>query len=88
MDFISYTNADFADYKLDRKSTSGSCHFLDSSLVSWSCKKQNSTALSATEAEYITTSSYCAQVLWMIKTLRDFGLELTKVLIFVIIQVL
>ena len=39
MDLISYTDANFAGCKIDRKSTSGSCHFLGSSLVSWSSKK-------------------------------------------------
>ena len=39
MDLISYIDVDFAGCKLDRKSISGSCHFLDSSLVSWSSKK-------------------------------------------------
>jgi hypothetical protein len=39
-DLISYTDADFADCKIDRKSTSGTCHFLGHSLVSWFSKKQ------------------------------------------------
>ena len=50
---ISYIDADFASCKIDRKSTSGLCHFLGSSLVSWSSKKQNSVVLSTTKAEYI-----------------------------------
>jgi hypothetical protein len=33
-DLISYTDADFAGCKIDRKSTSGTCHFLGHSLVS------------------------------------------------------
>ncbi|KAH9728331.1 Integrase catalytic domain-containing protein [Citrus sinensis] len=48
-----YSDADFVGYKVDRKSTSGTCHFLGHSLVSWFSKKQNSVALSTTEAEYI-----------------------------------
>ena len=82
MDLISYIDANFADYKIDRKSTSGSCHFLGSSLLSLSSQKQNSIALSTIEEEYIVVGSCCAQVLWMIQTLRDFGLEFTKVSIF------
>jgi hypothetical protein len=34
-DLISYTDADFARCKIDRKSTSGTCHFLGHSLVFW-----------------------------------------------------
>ena len=73
-DLIAYCDADFAGCKLDRKSTSGTCHFLGNSLVSWSSKKQNTVALSTTEAEYITAGNSCAQVLWMMHTLSDFGL--------------
>ncbi|GKG37914.1 copia protein, partial [Tanacetum coccineum] len=36
-----------------RRSTSGSAQFLGDRLVSWSSKKQKSTAISTTEAEYI-----------------------------------
>jgi len=34
-----YSNLDFAGCKIDRKSTSGTCHLLGSSLISWQCKK-------------------------------------------------
>ena len=61
-DLISYSDANFGDYKLDRKSTSGICHFLGKSLVSWASKKQNSVALSTAKAEYVAAGSY-AQVL-------------------------
>jgi hypothetical protein len=39
-DLISYTDADFAGCKIDRKSTSGTCHFLGHSLVSWLVKSK------------------------------------------------
>ena len=42
-------------------------------------KKQNSVALSTAEAEYISTGSCCAQVLWMKATLSDFGIKFKKV---------
>jgi hypothetical protein len=47
--------------------------------VSWASKKQNSVALSTTEAEYIAAGHCCAQLLWMRQTLRDYGYKLTKV---------
>jgi hypothetical protein len=34
-----FSDADFAGCRLDRKSTSGTCEFLGSSLVSWSSRK-------------------------------------------------
>ena len=42
-------------------------------------QKQNSVALSTTEAEYISTGSCCAQILWMKATLNDFGIKFKKV---------
>jgi hypothetical protein len=38
-ELILYFNADYARCKVDRKSTSGTCQFLDRSLVCWYCKK-------------------------------------------------
>nr|GEU33261.1 copia protein [Tanacetum cinerariifolium] len=42
-------------------------------LVSWSSKKQKSTAISTIEAEYIAMSGCCAQILWMRSQLTDYG---------------
>ena len=38
-ELTSFSDADFAGCKVDRKSTSGTCHILGHSLVSWSSKK-------------------------------------------------
>ena len=65
LELIGFSDADYAGSKTDRKSTSGTCQFLGHMLVSWSCKKQNSVALSTTEAEYIAAGSCCAQILWI-----------------------
>ncbi|GKA21120.1 putative ribonuclease H-like domain-containing protein [Tanacetum coccineum] len=51
----------------------GSAQFLGDKLVSWSSKKQKCTAISSTEAEYITLSGCCAQMLWMRLQLTDYG---------------
>src|SRR6185503_8964709 len=37
---VGFSNADFGGCRLDRKSTSGICQFLGTSLVSWSSRKQ------------------------------------------------
>ena len=76
-----YTDSDFAGCRVDRKSTSGTCQFLGCNLISWSSKKQNSTALSTAEAEYVSAASCCAQVLWIKRQLEDFGINSSKILI-------
>jgi hypothetical protein len=78
-DLIRYSDVDYAGCKIYRKSTSGTCQFLGRSLVSWASKKQNSVALSTTEAEYIAAGHHCAQLLWIRQTLRDYGYKLSKV---------
>jgi hypothetical protein len=60
---IGYSDFDYAGYKIDRKSTLGTCQLLGRSLVSWSSKKQNSIVLSTAEVEYVSASSCCAQLL-------------------------
>ena len=73
MNLIGYTDADFAGFIVDRKSTSGMAHFLGSCLISWGSKKQNSVALSTAKSEYIAAALCCAQLLWIKTQLKDFG---------------
>ncbi|GKA80459.1 hypothetical protein Tco_0787151 [Tanacetum coccineum] len=68
-----FADADYAGSQDTRRSTSGFAQFLGGRLVSWSSKKQKSTAISTTEAEYIALSGYCAQILWMRSQLSDYG---------------
>ncbi|GJX50171.1 hypothetical protein Tco_0277016 [Tanacetum coccineum] len=60
-----FADADHAGCQDSRKSTSGSAQFLREKLVSWSSKKQKCTAISTTEAVYISLSGCYAQNLWM-----------------------
>ena len=76
---VGYSDSDYAGCRIDRKSTSGGCHFLGRSLVSWMSKKQNSVALSTAEAEYIAAGACCAQILYMKQTLLDYEVVLDKV---------
>src|SRR3978361_189165 len=52
-DVIGYSDADYAGYLVDQKSTSGMAQFIGPCLVSWGSRKQNCIALSTTEAEYL-----------------------------------
>jgi hypothetical protein len=42
LDLVSFFDAGFAGCGIDRKSTSGTCHFLGSSLICWSSRKPTS----------------------------------------------
>nr|GEX13450.1 hypothetical protein [Tanacetum cinerariifolium] len=48
-----------------KKKYVGKCSIFREKLVSWSSKKQKSTAISTTKAEYIAMSGCCAQILWI-----------------------
>ncbi|GJW45054.1 retrovirus-related pol polyprotein from transposon TNT 1-94 [Tanacetum coccineum] len=74
-----FADADHASCQDTRKSTSGCMQLLGDRLVSWSSKKQKSTAISSTEAEYIALSGCCAQILWMRSQLTDYGLVFNKI---------
>jgi len=64
---------------LDRKSTSGTCHLLGSSLISWNNKKHAHVALSIAKAEYIVVGHACAQSIWLKHKLMDYGVKLEEV---------
>ncbi|GJS16307.1 retrovirus-related pol polyprotein from transposon TNT 1-94 [Tanacetum coccineum] len=55
---IAFADADHAGCQDTRRSTSGSMQFLGDRLVSWSSKRQKSTAISNTKAEYIAMSKH------------------------------
>ncbi|GJS59000.1 hypothetical protein Tco_0653784 [Tanacetum coccineum] len=79
MSMTAYADADHARCQDTRRSTSGSAQFLGDKLVSWSSKKKKCTAISSTEAEYITLSGCCAQILWMRSQLTDYGFQFNKI---------
>ena len=61
-----------------RKSTSGHLFFCGSGAVSWSSRKQESVAVSTTEAEYVSTAEACKQLNWILQLMQDFGIEEPK----------
>ncbi|KAI3755048.1 hypothetical protein L1987_54841 [Smallanthus sonchifolius] len=69
-----YTDSDYGGCNLDKKSTSMGCQFLGGRLISLQCKKQTCVSTSTAEAEYIATSSWCAQVTWIRNQMLDYGM--------------
>ncbi|GKD92571.1 retrovirus-related pol polyprotein from transposon TNT 1-94 [Tanacetum coccineum] len=48
-------------------------------LVNWSSKKKDCTSMSSTEAEYVSLSACCAQILWLRTQLTDYGFHFDKI---------
>jgi hypothetical protein len=60
-----WSDADFANNPQDRVSVSGYVFKLGEGAITWSSKKQNSVALSSTEAEYTAMAHAAREVIWL-----------------------
>ncbi|GKA06256.1 retrovirus-related pol polyprotein from transposon TNT 1-94, partial [Tanacetum coccineum] len=74
-----FADVDHAGCQDTKRSTFGSMQLLGDILVSWLSKKQKSTTMSSTEAEYIALSGCYAQILWIRSQLTDYGLVFNKI---------
>lgn len=86
LELRAYTDADWAGDPTDRRSTTGFCIFLGSSLISWRSKKQAVVSRSSTEAEYRAMADTSAEIVWLRRLLRTLGIDL-RTLSTVIIKV-
>ncbi|GKE41510.1 retrovirus-related pol polyprotein from transposon TNT 1-94, partial [Tanacetum coccineum] len=79
-ELTAFSDSDHAGCLDSRKSTSGGIQFLGGDkLVRWSSKKQDCTSMSTVEAEYVSLSACCAQVLWLRTQLTDYGFHFEKI---------
>lgn len=60
---IRYCDADYDGDRIERKSNSGNCQLIGKNLISWSSKRHATIALSTAEAEYISATKCCTQLL-------------------------
>ncbi|GKE76921.1 hypothetical protein Tco_1543041 [Tanacetum coccineum] len=79
-ELTAFSDLDHAGCPDSRKSTSGGIQFVGGDkLVRWSSKKQDCTSMSSAEAEYVSLSACCAQVLWLRTQLTYYGFYFDKI---------
>ncbi|KAK2981980.1 hypothetical protein RJ640_007572 [Escallonia rubra] len=71
LELNAFSDADWAECPITRRSTTGMCTFLGGNCVSWSAKKQTTVARSSAEAEYRSMASAAAELTWLSTLLRD-----------------
>ncbi|XP_028080397.1 uncharacterized protein LOC114281984 [Camellia sinensis] len=70
-----FSDSDWANDVLDRKSTIGYCVFLGPNLILWSVKKQSTISRSSTEAEYRAFAQASAELQWIHMLLQELSLS-------------
>lgn len=68
-----YSDADWAGCSDTRRSITGWCMFVGTSLISWKSKKQDRVSKSSTESEYRAMSSACSEIIWLRGLLAELG---------------
>jgi hypothetical protein len=78
LQLLGYSDADWPGCLDTRKSTSGYCFFLGSSLISWKAKKQSTISKSSSEVEYRALSTATCELIWLQYLLTDLQIECSK----------
>lgn len=72
---IGYCDSDYAGDPVARRSTSGYIFMQFGGPIAWSSSLQKVTALSSSEAEYMSMSKALKELLWLRSLLKSLGLE-------------
>ena len=78
MKLVGYVDADWAQCPIDRRSYSGHIMMMSGGPVAWESKKQPTTALSSTEAEYMALTSGAKELVFLAGIIMELGLELDE----------
>ncbi|XP_075170491.1 uncharacterized protein LOC142242861, partial [Haematobia irritans] len=75
---VCFTDADWGGDCTDRKSYTGYVCIMAGAVVSYESKKQDTVALSSTEAEYMSMSSACKEVTYLKKLFNEMKIQCPK----------
>ncbi len=75
VDICAFSDADWANNRVDRKSVTGWVAKLNGDPVSWASKKQRTVALSTCEAELYAKAAAIQEVLWLRGLMKELGLH-------------
>jgi hypothetical protein len=70
-----YSDADWAEDRHERRSTTGYVFMLGDGPVSWRSRKQRTVSLSSTEAEYMAMSDSCREAHWLVSLLNELNIS-------------
>ena len=71
-----YADADWASDQGSQCSITGYLVLLSGSAISWNSRAQKTIALSSTEAEYMSLSDTCRQLVWMRSFFKELGMPI------------
>ncbi|CAM8900631.1 unnamed protein product [Rhodiola kirilowii] len=73
-----YCDADWASCPITRRSVTGYCMLLGSSVVSWKTRKQAVVSRSSAESEYCSMASACSEIVWLTRLLTDMNIPVVR----------
>jgi hypothetical protein len=74
-----YADADWASDLESQRSTMGYLVLLSGTAISWNSRVQKMIALSSTEAQYMSLSDTCRQLVWMCSFLKELGMPVDAI---------
>lgn len=77
-----YSDSDFAGDLDTRRSTTGYVFQMGQNTITWNSKRQQTVALSTTEAEYMALCHASKEAIWIQKLLMDLGIENTEIILY------